>query len=36
VVSAIGAYLFLGEVISPQRMLALAVIVVGVALLTRT
>jgi drug/metabolite transporter (DMT)-like permease len=36
VVSAIGAYLFLGEVISPQRMLALAVIVVGVALLART
>lgn len=36
VVSAIGAYMFLGEVVSPQRMLALGVIVVGVALLART
>lgn len=36
VVSAIGAWLFLGEIVSPQRMLALAVIVVGVILLART
>ena len=36
VVSAIGAWMFLGEVVSPQRMLALGVIVVGVALLART
>ncbi len=36
VVGAIGAWMFLGEVISPQRMLALGVIVVGVALLART
>ena len=36
VVSAIGAWLFLGEIVSPQRMLALAVIVVGVVLLART
>lgn len=36
VVSAVGAYMFLGEVVSPQRMLALGVIVVGVALLART
>jgi len=36
VVSAIGAWMFLGEIVSPQRMLALAVIVVGVILLART
>jgi multidrug transporter EmrE-like cation transporter len=36
VISAIGAWLFLGEIVSPQRMLALAVIIVGVVLLART
>ena len=36
VVSAIGAWIFLGEIVSPQRMLALAVIIVGVILLART
>ena len=36
VVSAIGAWLLLGEIVSPQRMLALAVIIVGVVLLART
>ncbi|MGZ5203087.1 MAG: EamA family transporter [Telluria sp.] len=36
VVSAIGAYLFLGEPVSPQRLLAIGVIMVGVALLART
>jgi drug/metabolite transporter (DMT)-like permease len=36
VVGAVGAWMFLGEVVSPQRMLALGVIVVGVALLART
>jgi drug/metabolite transporter (DMT)-like permease len=36
VVAAIGAWLFLGEVVSPQRLLAIAVIMVGVALLARS
>ncbi len=36
VVSAIGAWMFLGEVISAQRLVAIAVIMVGVALLART
>ncbi|MEA3120525.1 MAG: hypothetical protein QOH33_57 [Paraburkholderia sp.] len=36
VVSAVGAWMFLGEAVSPQRLLALGVIVVGVALLART
>lgn len=36
VVSALGAWLFLGEIIPPQRLLAIAVIMVGVALLART
>ena len=36
VVSAIGAWMFLGEVVSLQRLLALGVIMVGVALLART
>jgi multidrug transporter EmrE-like cation transporter len=36
VISAIGAWMFLGEIVSPQRMLALAVIIVGVILLART
>jgi len=36
VVSAVGAWMFLGEVISPQRLVALGIIVAGVALLART
>jgi multidrug transporter EmrE-like cation transporter len=36
VVSAIGAWLFLGEVVPPQRMVALGVIIVGVVLLARS
>lgn len=36
VVSAVGAWLFLGEMISPQRLLAIAVIMVGVVLLARS
>ena len=36
VVSAAGAWMFLGETVSLQRMLALAVIVAGVVLLART
>jgi drug/metabolite transporter (DMT)-like permease len=36
VVSALGAWMFLGEVVSPQRLLAIGVILVGVALLART
>jgi len=36
VVSASGAGMFLGEVIAPQRLVALAVIVIGVVLLART
>jgi multidrug transporter EmrE-like cation transporter len=36
VVAAAGAWLFLGEAVSPQRMLAIAVIMVGVALLARS
>jgi drug/metabolite transporter (DMT)-like permease len=36
VVSAVGAYLFLGEPVTPQRVLAIAVILVGVYLITRT
>lgn len=36
VISAIGAWMFLGEIVSPQRMLALGVIIVGVILLART
>jgi drug/metabolite transporter (DMT)-like permease len=36
VVGAIGAWMFLGEVVTPQRLVALGVIVVGVALLART
>jgi drug/metabolite transporter (DMT)-like permease len=36
VISAFGAWMFLGEVISLQRVLAIAVIMVGVALLART
>jgi drug/metabolite transporter (DMT)-like permease len=36
VVAAAGAWLFLGETISPQRLLAIAVIMVGVFLLARS
>jgi drug/metabolite transporter (DMT)-like permease len=36
VVSAAGAWIFLGEAVSPQRLLAILVIVGGVALLART
>jgi multidrug transporter EmrE-like cation transporter len=36
VVAAAGAWLFLGEAVSPQRLLAIAVILVGVFLLTRS
>lgn len=36
VVAALGAWLFLGETVSPQRLLAIGVIMVGVALLARS
>jgi drug/metabolite transporter (DMT)-like permease len=36
VVSAAGAWMFLGEAISPQRMLAIGVILIGVFLIART
>ena len=36
VVSAFGAWMFLGEAISPQRLAAIGVIVIGVVLLART
>jgi multidrug transporter EmrE-like cation transporter len=36
VVSAVGAWMFLGEVIPVQRMVAIGVIMIGVVLLTRT
>jgi drug/metabolite transporter (DMT)-like permease len=36
VVSAFGAWMFLGEVVSPQRLLAIGVIMVGVVLLARS
>jgi drug/metabolite transporter (DMT)-like permease len=36
VVSAAGAWMFLGEVVSLQRMLAIGVILIGVFLLART
>jgi multidrug transporter EmrE-like cation transporter len=36
VVSALGAWMFLGEVIPPQRLLAIGVIMLGVVLLART
>jgi multidrug transporter EmrE-like cation transporter len=36
VVSALGAWMFLGEVIPPQRLVAIGVIMVGVILLART
>ncbi|MDY7578345.1 4-amino-4-deoxy-L-arabinose transferase [Herbaspirillum sp. RTI4] len=36
VINAIGAWYFLGEAVSVQRLLAIAVIIVGVVLLTRS
>jgi multidrug transporter EmrE-like cation transporter len=36
VVATAGAWLFLGEAVSPQRLLAIAVIMVGVVLLARS
>ena len=36
VVAALGAWMFLGEAVPPQRMLAIGVIMVGVALLARS
>jgi drug/metabolite transporter (DMT)-like permease len=36
VLNAIGAWYFLGESVSVQRMLAIGVIIIGVAWLTRT
>jgi multidrug transporter EmrE-like cation transporter len=36
VVSAFGAWMFLGEAVSPQRLAAIGVIVIGVVLLART
>jgi multidrug transporter EmrE-like cation transporter len=36
IVNALGAWYFLGEAVSVQRLLAIAVIIVGVVLLTRS
>jgi len=36
VVSAFGAWMFLGEVVPPQRLLAIGVIILGVVLLARS
>lgn len=36
VVNALGAWYFLGEAVSTQRLLAIAIIIVGVVLLTRS
>jgi multidrug transporter EmrE-like cation transporter len=36
IVNAFGAWYFLGEALSPQRIVAIGVIIVGVALLTRS
>ncbi|MES2049173.1 MAG: EamA family transporter [Pseudomonadota bacterium] len=36
IVNAIGAWYFLGEMLSLQRMLAIAVIIIGVALLVKS
>lgn len=36
VVSAVGAWIFLGEIVPPQRMVALGVIILGVVLLARS
>jgi multidrug transporter EmrE-like cation transporter len=36
IINAVGAWYFLGEVVSAQRLLAIGVIIVGVVLLTRS
>ena len=36
IINAIGAWYFLGEMVSAQRILAIGVIIVGVILLTRS
>ncbi|MQQ99674.1 EamA family transporter [Glaciimonas soli] len=36
IISAVGAWYFLGEAVSLQRLLAIAIIIVGVALLARS
>ncbi|MFJ2988811.1 EamA family transporter [Collimonas sp. NPDC087041] len=36
IISAVGAWYFLGEAISAQRLLAIGIIIVGVVLLTRS
>lgn len=36
IINAIGAWYFLGEAVSAQRLLAIAIIIVGVVLLTRS
>lgn len=36
IINAIGAWYFLGEAVSTQRILAIGIIIVGVALLTRS
>jgi len=36
VAAALGAWLFLGEVVPPQRLVALGVIILGVVLLARS
>ncbi|TCS39412.1 EamA-like transporter family protein [Paucimonas lemoignei] len=36
VINAVGAWYFLGEAVSPQRLLAIGVIIIGVLLLVRS
>ena len=36
IINAIGAWYFLGEAVSGQRLLAIGIIIIGVALLTRS
>ncbi|MBP0597005.1 4-amino-4-deoxy-L-arabinose transferase [Herbaspirillum sp. LeCh32-8] len=36
IINAVGAWYFLGEVVSAQRLIAIGVIIVGVVLLTRS
>lgn len=36
IINALGAWYFLGEAVSAQRLLAIGIIIVGVALLTRS
>jgi multidrug transporter EmrE-like cation transporter len=36
IINAVGAWYFLGEAVSVQRLLAIGIIIVGVALLTRS